>query len=124
MWVKNAGFRDNCRESATSASQDSENLVEHIRLRCASPSAVDCQVTQQYPMTELSKTVLCPQCGTERPSEKRNEPCPGCLLKMATEGKDSAAPHLYAPTLPSSSGQKFTPPTPEELDSLMPNLEI
>ena len=43
---------------------------------------------------------------------------------MATEGKDSAAEHLYAPTLPSSSGQKFTPPTPEELDRLFPNLEI
>src|SRR5688572_8828389 len=75
-------------------------------------------------MTDPSKTVICPQCGTERPSENQNEPCPGCLIKMATEGKDSAAEHLYAPTLPSKSGQKFAPPTPEELDRLFPNLEI
>ena len=75
-------------------------------------------------MSEHSKTVVCPKCGTERPSANLEEPCPGCLLKMAAEEKDSAAEHLYAPTLPSSSGQKFTPPTPEELDRLLPNLEI
>jgi serine/threonine protein kinase len=75
-------------------------------------------------MNDHSKTVVCPQCGTERARENLSEPCPGCLLKMATEGKDSAASHLYAPTLPSSSGQRFTPPTPEELDRMFPNLEI
>lgn len=75
-------------------------------------------------MTDHSKTVVCPLCGTERPSANPSEPCPGCLLKMATEGEDSAAEHLVAPTLPSSSGQRFTPPTPEDLALLFPNLEI
>lgn len=77
------------------------------------------------PMTADNKTVVCPQCGIQRPSENLNEPCPGCLLKMATEGKDPAVEHLDAPTLPSSfSGQRFTPPTPEALDRMFPNLEI
>jgi len=75
-------------------------------------------------MTDPIKTVICPQCGTERASEKLDEPCPGCLLKMATEGNDSAGGQPYAATLPSSSGQKFTPPTPEALARLLPNLEI
>lgn len=75
-------------------------------------------------MTDHSKTVVCQKCGTERPSENLDEPCPGCLLKMATEGKDSAGEHHFAPTLPSNSGQRFTPPTPEELDRLFPTLEI
>jgi serine/threonine protein kinase len=53
-----------------------------------------------------------------------NEPCPGCLLKMAAEDKDSAAEKSLSPTLPSSSAQKFTPPTPQELARLFPKLEI
>jgi predicted Ser/Thr protein kinase len=75
-------------------------------------------------MANHQKTIICPRCGTERPGENQSEPCPGCLLKMATGEQDSAAPNLFAPTLPSNSGQKFTPPTPEELDRLFSNLEI
>jgi predicted Ser/Thr protein kinase len=75
-------------------------------------------------MTADNKTVICPQCGIERPSENLDEPCPGCLLKAATEPPDSASEHLCAPTLPPHSGQRFTPPTPEVLDRMFPNLEI
>src|SRR5262245_419302 len=74
-------------------------------------------------MTAKSPTMVCPECGAERPSDP-NEPCPGCLLKAAANPKDSANQNPYAPTLPSDSGQKFTPPSPEELDRLLPNLEI
>ena len=75
-------------------------------------------------MTDPSQTVVCPQCGTQRPSENQSEPCPGCLLKMAAAGNDSAAPLACPPTQPSNSGQRFTPPTPQALDALFPNLEI
>jgi predicted Ser/Thr protein kinase len=74
-------------------------------------------------MTALHKTTVCPHCGTERPGDNPSEPCPGCLLKMASS-KVSAASQLDAPTLPSHSGQRFTPPTPQELDKLFSNLEI
>src|SRR5262245_31515432 len=76
--------------------------------------------------SQMIDTITCPQCGTQRPVTQRNEPCPGCLLKMATAGPDSAVepqPQCL-PTLPSDSGKKFTPPTVEELARLLPNLEI
>lgn len=75
-------------------------------------------------MTVPPQTLVCPQCGTERPSETLSEPCPGCLLKLAAAGSDSAAPPTCPPTQPSSSSRRFTPPTPQALAPLFPNLEI
>jgi hypothetical protein len=74
-------------------------------------------------MTANLQTVVCSRCGSERPSDLQ-QPCPGCLLRTAAAGHDSAPAHLVAPTLPSSAGPKFTPPTPEELDRRFPHLEI
>ena len=75
-------------------------------------------------MNSGEKTSVCPKCGTERPSENVNEPCPGCLLKMTAENKDSAVENAFPPTLPSNAARKFTPPTPQELGKLFPNLEV
>ncbi len=75
-------------------------------------------------MNSSEKTSVCPSCGTQRASENLNEPCPGCLLKMAAENQESAAENPLSPTLPSSAARKFAPPTPQELGKLFPNLEI
>jgi serine/threonine protein kinase len=75
-------------------------------------------------MSSSEKTIVCPNCGAERASEGLNEPCPGCLLKLATENKESGVENGFSPTLPSSTNRKFTPPTPQELGKLFPNLEV
>lgn len=43
---------------------------------------------------------------------------------MTADNKDSAVDNVIPPTLPSSGSRKFSPPTPEELGKLFPNLEI
>jgi tRNA A-37 threonylcarbamoyl transferase component Bud32 len=105
------------------ASQELEKLVE-LDGRLTAARQFSNFYTTPWPasMTANTSTVVCPQCGSERPSDL-NEPCPGCLLKAAA-GNDSEAPPVVAPTLSSSYGQKFTPPTPAELDQMFPNLEI
>jgi serine/threonine protein kinase len=43
---------------------------------------------------------------------------------MAAENDDSAAENTISPTLPSDAARRFTPPTPQELGKLFPNLEV
>ena len=70
----------------------------------------------------MNAVSTCPQCGSASVADGMDL-CPGCLLKAASQ--DSAVDASVAPTMltPSASGQ-FQPPTAEELNALLPALEI
>ncbi|RMF42131.1 MAG: hypothetical protein D6753_08340, partial [Planctomycetota bacterium] len=70
----------------------------------------------------------CPQCGAELPAGAPEQPCPACLMKLGLEswaaGKAGAG--ALDPTVPSPAGSpgRFEPPAVDQLQGLIPNLEI
>lgn len=65
----------------------------------------------------MSQDNRCPECGAPLPGHSPLGLCPGCLLKG---GLDSVPPSQG----PGSPGNKFPPPTPEQLAGSFPDLEI
>lgn len=68
----------------------------------------------------MSNAVACPQCGRQVPSLSPGGLCPKCMLELGLV-KDSAE---GAATSPFSPAPSFTPPSPESLAALFPEIEI
>ncbi|MEX0611881.1 MAG: protein kinase [Pirellulales bacterium] len=68
----------------------------------------------------MSNALACPQCGRQVPSLSPGGLCPKCMLELGLV-KDSAEGAANSPFSPAPS---FTPPSPESLAALFPEIEI
>jgi hypothetical protein len=71
----------------------------------------------------MTKSNRCPECGAEIPADAPEGLCPNCVLKAGfpTEGGSQAASESAVTDSPES---QFEPPTPTELATRFPELEI
>jgi predicted Ser/Thr protein kinase len=72
----------------------------------------------------MSETNHCPECGCELPANALSGLCPQCLLKAALEQQSQIKTGADAEAAAQSPGNGFTPPTPEELAGVIPQIEI
>lgn len=71
----------------------------------------------------MSDTRECPVCGCELPANVLLGMCPRCLLKAALEQPSVMGAAETGPP-PRSTNHGFTPPTPQQLANLIPQIEI